>query len=154
MRKTIAEFLRTSHTCLIFVSSEIRRLQDTTNELLATFAWPHIPLGREISAALLPETPQRWSHVVQRCMRARMREFSPGPVLISGIDILFEPTLSLDPLRLFCDLGRTTRLAVTWPGSYQHDVLAYAVPEHSHYRTWRKPEVYIVDLQQTTAFGS
>ena len=154
MRKTIAEFLRTSHTCLLLVSLEMSRLQDATDELLATFAWPHVSLGRELSAVLLLETPQRRSHAGQRWMRARMREFSPGPVLFSGIDVLFEPTLRLDPLRLFCDLGRTTRLVDAWPGSYAQDVLAYAVPEHSDYRTWRKPDAYIVDLHHAAALGS
>jgi hypothetical protein len=38
-------------------------------------------------------------------------------------------------------------MVVTWPGSYVDNVLAYAVPGHSHYRTWRKPEVFIKVLE-------
>jgi hypothetical protein len=60
--------------------------------------------------------------------------------------LLFDPTLKLDPLRLMRDVGRVTRLVITWPGSYVDSVLAYAVPGHSHYRTWRKPEVFIKAL--------
>jgi len=45
------------------------------------------------------------------------------------------------------DVSRVARMVVAWPGSYLDDVLAYAVPDHSHYRTWRKPEVPIVVLE-------
>jgi len=79
-------------------------------------------------------------------MKTHLGELSPGPVLCTEIDLLFEPTLELDPLRLLCDVGRVARLVVTWPGSYHHDVLAYAVPDHRHYRTWRNPEVSVTLL--------
>jgi acyl-CoA reductase-like NAD-dependent aldehyde dehydrogenase len=39
-----------------------------------------------------------------------------------------------------------TRLIVMWPGTYRNGVLAYAVPEHSHYRTWNDPQVTITVL--------
>jgi hypothetical protein len=148
MRNKIAGFLRTAHTCLLLVSPEIRRLEDAADELLSVYAWPHLPVGHELGTALLSENPQRRSHAVQRWMKARISEMSPGPVLCTGIALLFEPTLGLDPLRLLRDVGRTTRLVIAWPGTYERDVLAYAVPGHSHYRTWRKPEVSILILDQ------
>ena len=55
--------------------------------------------------------------------------------------------LKLNPLGLLRHASRVTQLVVTWPGSYLGDVLAYAVPDHSYYRTWRKPEVPIVVLE-------
>lgn len=79
-------------------------------------------------------------------MKTHLREMSPGPILCTNVDLLFEPTLKLDPLRLMRDASRVTRLVVTWPGSYGDGVLAYAVPDHGHYRTWRKPEVFIKAL--------
>ena len=80
-------------------------------------------------------------------MKTHLGNISSGPVLCTNIDWLFEPTLKLDPLRLMRDVSRGTRLVVTWPGSYVDDVLAYAVPDHSYYRTWRKPEVFIKVLE-------
>jgi len=147
MRKAIAEFLRTSYTCLLLVSPEIRRLEHAADELLPVYPWPRLSLGRELSSVLLSVIPQRRPREARRWMRPRSDELSPGPVLCTEIDLLFEPALELDPLRLFCDVGRVTRLVVTWPGSYLHDVLAYAVPDHTHYRTWRNPEVYVTLLE-------
>ena len=146
MRKAIAEFLRTSYTCLLLVSSETRELEHAADELLSVYPWPRLPLGRELGSVLLPVIPRRRSREARRWMMTRLDELSPGPVLCTEIDLLFEPALELDPVRLLCDVGRVTRLVVTWPGSHLHGVLSYAVPDHAHYRTWRNPEVYITLL--------
>jgi len=142
----VTDFLRTSHTCFLLVHPEIRRLEDAATELLSVYDWPRLSVGRELSPVLLSERPQRRSRAVRQWMKTQLRAISPGPVLCTDIDLLFEPTLKLDPLRLMRDASRATRLVVTWPGSYLDNVLAYAVPGHSHYRTWRKPEVFIKAL--------
>jgi hypothetical protein len=137
MRKAIAEFLHTSYTCLFLVSPEIRKLEHAADDLRSVYAWPCLSLGRELGSVLLPVIPQRRPREAHRWMKTHLDGLSPGPVLCTEIDLLFEPALELDPLRLLCDVGRVARLVVTWPGSHLHDVLAYAVPDHSHYRTWR-----------------
>jgi hypothetical protein len=144
---SIADFLRTSRTCLVLTHLEIHRLQDVADELLSTYGWPRLSVGRELSATLLSRTPQCRSRLAHRWMSTYLREKAPGPVLCTEIDLLFEPTLRLDPLRLMRGVGRVTRLVVTWPGSCVDDVLAYAAPGHSHYRTWRRPEVSILALE-------
>lgn len=147
MQNAVTDFLGTSHTCLLLVHPGIRRLEEAANELLSLHAWPHLSVGRELTAALLSERPQLRSRTTDLWMRTRLGETAPGPVLCTEIDLLFEPTLGLDPLRLMRDVSRETRLVVTWPGSYLHSVLAYAVPGHSHRRTWRRPEVLVKALE-------
>ena len=147
MYNAVTDFLRTSHPCLLLVHPEVRRLEDAVGELLSAYGWPRLSVGRELSGVLLSETLQRRSRTVRQWMQARLGEMAPGPVLCTEIDLLFEPTLELDPLGLMRDVGRVTRLVVTWPGSYAGDVLAYAVPAHHHYRTWRRPEVSIWVLE-------
>ncbi len=147
MHDVVTDFLNTSHTCLLLVHPEIRKMEDAADELLLMHAWARLSLGQELSPVLLSKTPQRRSREARRWMKARVGEMSPGPVLCSEIDLLFEPMLELDPLGLLRDIGRVARLVVTWPGSYRDGVLAYAVPGHSHYRTWRKPGVSIVVLE-------
>jgi hypothetical protein len=147
MHDAVTDFLSTSHTCLLLVHPEIRRLEDMADELLPVYGWPRLSVGRELSAVLLSEMPRRRSRTACQWMPTCLREMAPGPVLCTEIDLLFDSTLELDPLNLMHGIGRVTRLVVTWPGSYRDDVLAYAVPGHSHYRTWRKPGVSIVVLE-------
>ncbi len=147
----IAAFLTTStyYPCLLLAHPDVRRLAEMADELASTYGWPRLCIGRELSAALLPEPPGRRSSGLRRWVETRLGAVAPAggsPVLCTEIDLLFEPTLRLDPLRLLRDASRATRIVVAWPGSYDSDVLAYAVPEHGHYRTWRRPEVPVVCL--------
>ena len=146
MHDAVTDFLRSSQPCLLLVHPEVRRLEDVADELSSAYGWPRLSVGRELSAALLAGPPARRPHEARRWIKAHLGELAPGPVLCTGIDLLFEPLLELDPLRLLCDAGRLTRLVVAWPGDYQDGVLSYAVPAHSHYRTWRRPEVSVVVL--------
>ena len=143
MHNAIVEFLRTSYTCLLFVHPKIGRLEAAANELSSAYGWPHLSLGRELSAELLSERPQLRSRAAGRWVWTRLAEVAPGPVLCTEVDLLFEPSLALDPLWLMRSASRVTRLVVTWPGSYVDDVLSYAAPAHSHYRIWRRPDVLI-----------
>jgi hypothetical protein len=148
MHNAISAFLTSPvhHTGLLLVHPEVRRLEDAANELVSAYGWPRLSVGRELSAVLLSDPSMRRSHTARRWMETRLGQMAPGSVLCTEIDLLFEPSLDLDPLMLLRHVSRITRWVVTWPGSYLDDVLAYAVPEHSHYRTWRRPGVAITCL--------
>ena len=147
MRDTITAFLSTSpHTCLLLVHPEVRRLEDEAQELVAAYGWPCLAVGRELSARLLSEPQVQRSRTAHQWLRDRLSQMAPGPVLCTEIDLLFDPTLRLAPLKLLRDISRYTQLVVAWPGSCANGVLVYAVPEHAHYRTWRQPDVSIICL--------
>ena len=147
MHTTVTEFLVSPQTCLFLVSPDMRKLEDAANELVALYDWPRLPVGQELSEALLSESPQHRPHTANRWIKARLSEMAPGPVLCAETDLLFELTLKLDPLRLMRDASKVTRLIVAWSASYTNNVLTYAVPEHGHYRTWRNPGVAIAVLK-------
>ena len=145
----ITQFL-SSHDvnpCLLLVSPSIEYLTAVTRELERQYAWPRISLGKSLSATLLNVLPPLRSRQAERWLQDRLRDHASGPVLCTEIDLLFEPTLNLDPLMLFRRGGRVTPLVITWPGTYKDNVLAYAVPEHSHFRTWCNPDAQIVPLR-------
>ena len=112
MHKAVTDFLSTSHDCLLLVHWAVRRLEQAASELLSVYDWTNLRLGQELSAVLLSETPRRRPHEARRWMKARLGEMSPGPVLCSEIDLLFEPTLELDPLSLMRDVSRVARMVV------------------------------------------
>ena len=147
---SIADFMATPGLppCLLLVHPEIGRLARAMDGLSAEYEWPRLSIGRELCTVLLSELPQRRPRTARLWIKTRLRQMAPGPVLCTGVDLLFEPMLALDPLQTLCDASRLTRLVVAWPGSYIDDVLAYAVPDHGYYRTWRRPQVPIVVLER------
>ncbi|MSP14287.1 MAG: BREX-3 system P-loop-containing protein BrxF [Chloroflexi bacterium] len=148
MRTAIDDFLSPSASapCLLLVHPEINRLEEAAREIISTYGLANFTIGRELSAALITEPSNRLAHAAQRYMRYLIRQAGAGPLLCTEIDLLFEPSLALDPPTIFKQAGRTTRLIVTWPGSFENEILAYAVTGHAHYRTWRNPELTIVCL--------
>lgn len=139
MQNAIVEFLHSSHSCLLLVSPDIQKLEETVARLSSTYDYPCLSVDQELCAALLSTAPKHRSHAADRWTRSRLDEFAPGPIVITGITLLFDPSLRLDPLKLMRDVGKRTRMIVAWPGNYVSDVLSYAVPSHGHYRTWQRP---------------
>jgi len=58
------------------------------------------------------------------------------PLLLYAIEILFDPSLQLEPLRALQAASRSRILLVLWPGAYDHHTLTYAVPDHPEYRRY------------------
>lgn len=137
----------TFYHCVLLVNSDVCRLQQHAEKLAGDKGWPILLMGRMLAEAILTVSPKQRSVEAQRVLRGLLSEAGPGPVVCADMDLLFDPTLRLDPLRLLREASRETALVVAWPGSYSGSVLAYAVPEHSHYRTWRNPEVQVCLLK-------
>jgi len=146
MSPTIQEFiLQAPKNLILLVQADVAALEGARETLSKGNDWPSLSIGQALSAAMIsgqvggPMEVQAW-------LADQVRDLAPGPVLVHGIDLLFEPSYSLDPLVLFQKASRLTRLIVLWPGTYSNPVLAYAVPAHGHYRTWRNPEAAIRNL--------
>jgi hypothetical protein len=137
---------KTDHPCLLLAHADVGELARAAEALAAANGWPRLAVGQALSAALLAEPPANRSRTASRWLATRLAELAPGPVVCSEIDLLFTPAWELDPLVLFRNASRTTRLVVLWPGTYVNDVLAYATPQHGHFRTWRHPGVVVHSL--------
>ena len=135
-----------SRPCVLLVHPTISRLQAAVAEIQPHYDWPFLPVGEHLSAALMVVPPNRRGRVARDWLQAEIEHFRPGLLVCTEIDLLFEPTLELDPLALFRQVSRKTKLIVLWPGTYENNTLAYAVPEHAHYKVWRKSEVEIIAL--------
>ena len=149
VHNAVASFLRTTayHQCLLLVHPDVRRLEAVADQLVSTYDWPCLSVGQELASVLLADLPTDRPHAARRWVETTLGQAGPDPLLVTETDLLFEPTLQLDALALLRRVSRVSRLVVTWPGSYADNVLAYAVPEHGHYRTWHDPDVFVVVLE-------
>jgi len=143
LNTAVSRFLASTpyHACLLLIHPEIVRLQTAVSHLTQTYDWPALSVGKEVSQSLLPIAPRQRSRQAKRVLPELISRHTPGPLLCTDIDLLFEPALALDPLALLREASRKVTLIVTWPGRYQNGVLTYAVPEHAHFRTWDNPDL-------------
>lgn len=144
--EVISFFRNSVPECLLVVHPDIQHLGKFEGMILADYPVTCLQIGKELSAVLLTTPPSQRSRAARQWLEIALREKAPGPVLCMDIDLLFQPSFDLDPLLLFRQISRFTRLLVLWPGAYGEGVLAYAVPEHRHYRVWRQPHVAIIGV--------
>lgn len=139
----VSHFLASSpyHACLLLIHPKIIRLQTAVSHLTTTYNWSTFSIGQTLSEVLLTIAPKQRTRQTGKILPKLTKEHAPGPLLCTDIDLLFEPSLSLDPFMLLRQVSRQVTLVVAWPGTYLNGVLAYAVPEHAHYRTWDSPDL-------------
>jgi hypothetical protein len=71
-----------------------------------------------------------------------------GLLLVDNIELLFDPSLQLDPLRALKAVSRRRSLVVAWPGTLDNGYLTYAEPGHPEYRRYEPrglADILVVD---------
>lgn len=124
---------------LLLVHPAIPILDQSRSQIQALAGAQEINLGQALSKALVEIPLDDRPRSVQEWFYETFKAAPNGPVLLTQIDLLFDPTFHLDPLALFRQVSRRKPLLVLWPGDYAGETLSYAAPEHSHYRTWHAP---------------
>ena len=143
LHRTLEYFSASRHYypgCLL-VHPDVRHLQTLVADIRTWFNWSTLSLGTILSAALLAVPPSHRSRSTQSLLTESVRPCAPGPLLCRDIDLLFEPSLNLNPLQLLQKLSRVTALVVLWPGNADMKHLWYAAPSHPHYRSWSRTEL-------------
>ena len=123
---------------IVVVDSEI----DALGKFLALLPpdYPTISIGRELRAYLSDPNEIDRSQLASQWTLDRLKEMAPGPIVCHDVDLLFHPSLKINPLALLRRVSQFTKLIVLWPGAYKDGVLSYARPEHHHYLYWKNPE--------------
>lgn len=72
-----------------------------------------------------------------------------GLLLVDNIELLFDPSLQLDPLHALKLTSRHRSLIVAWPGAIEGNQLTYAEPGHPAYRRYDPDDlgdVVVIDI--------
>jgi hypothetical protein len=123
---------------IIVVDQRIEALDRVLDRLLP--AYPVVSIGRELSSYLSSSHEIDQARLALHWLNDRLREQAPGPIVCHDVDLLFHPSLKIDPLALLRRVSQFTKLIVLWPGEYKDGVLSYARSEHKHYRFWKNLE--------------
>lgn len=97
---------------------------------------PAAPLNLGVAlASALAELPQRERHLqTGSLLRAVAQSHSPnGPLLIDGIELLFDTSLKVNALDLLKRQSLARPVVAAWPGEWRNGRLTYATlghPEH------------------------
>lgn len=98
---------------------------------------PLVNVNLELSRRLLDLTGRQRALRAQDLLHEVAAEAGGDVVLLDNIELLFDPALRQDPLRLLRSLSRHRTVAASWNGSVEDGHVRYAAPGHPEYR--RRP---------------
>jgi len=95
------------------------------------------------------------SPVVERTFAAGglLREIADSahaavPLLLDNLEILFEPSLKVNPLDLVTRLAHARCVVAVWPGELRDERLTYAAPGHAEYRNYASAGMVVFEVPQ------
>lgn len=102
--------------------------------------WPVTSLGLELAERMLEVPVQQRPARALDTISAILDELNSDVACLDNIELLFEPSLQLDPLGLLQSLSRQKTLVVAWPGGIVGDEdsprLVHAERPHPEYREY------------------
>ena len=105
-------------------------------------AAPYVNVNLELSRRMLDLT-ERQRALQMPCLLLEIVGEAPL-VLLDNMEILFDVSLKLDPLRLLQGLSRNRTMVVAWSGSINGENLVYAAPDHPEYRRYPVQNLLLV----------
>ncbi|MCF7997364.1 MAG: BREX-3 system P-loop-containing protein BrxF [Chromatiaceae bacterium] len=129
--------------------------------IAAKRAVPLINLNLALSAQLLELTPKQRALRLPRILEQtlddardqtlNLNQPAPRPqsqplLILDHLELLFDPQLRQDPLRLLQGLSRNRQVLASWNGRYQAGRLDYAAPGHPEYRRYDSVETLVVGM--------
>ena len=73
-------------------------------------------------------------------------ERTEAPLLLDNLELLFEPSLQINPLDLVRRLAHSRRVVAVWPGERRGDRLIYADMSHPEHRDYSQDGVVVLEI--------
>lgn len=108
-----------------------------------------VPLHLGIALAnALAEFPQRERHLqTGNMLRAIAQSHAPnGPLLIDGIELLFETSLKVNALDVLKRQSQARPVVAAWPGEWRNGRLTYATLGHPEYQDHAVDGVIVFEI--------
>ncbi len=71
-----------------------------------------------------------------------------APLMLDNLEVLFEPSLKINPFDLIKRLAHSRRVVAVWPGEMRDDRLVYASMGHPEYRDYTRDGVVVFETAQ------
>lgn len=110
---------------------------------------PVLNVGADISRLLLDLTERQRVLQLPKLLKEAVAAYPSDLALLDNTEILFNPALMQDPLRLLQGLSRDRTVVASWLGDVDDRHLTYAVPEHPEFRQYPSDDLLFVCLRKS-----
>ena len=111
--------------------------------------YPLINVNYQLSKRMLELTRTQRSRQVERLLKEVIASAPGDVVLLDNLEILFDPGLEVEPLRLLQVSSRNRTVVASWNGSFQDGTLTYAEPGHPEFVQFKQTEAVVITVGTT-----
>lgn len=119
----------------------------TLTAVQAQISAPLININLELSRCMLDLTERQWVMQAPHLLEDILQKAEKDIVILDNLELLFDPVLKQDPLRLLQGLSRKRTIVAAWNGITKNDSLIYAEPGHPEYRRYPLHDLIIEILE-------
>jgi ATP-dependent helicase/nuclease subunit A len=106
----------------------------------------YINVNLELSKLLLELTQKQRSLKAERLLKQIIGNTNNEIIFLEHLEILFDTSLQLDPLRCLQKLARNCTIVALWSGNVENNHLIYAEREHPEYKIYPIDGFLVVNL--------
>lgn len=107
---------------------------------------PLVNVNLELSKRMLELTRTQRSRQVERLLKEVIAAVSSDVVMLDNLEILFDTSLEVEPLRLLQVSSRNRTIVASWNGSFQAGTLIYAEPGHPEFAQFKQTEAVVITV--------
>jgi len=108
----------------------------------------YLNVNLALSQRMLELTKSQRARQADRLLKDLVNETKGDVVLLDNLEVLFDTTLQLDPLRLLQRASRSRTVVAAWNGTFRDGTLTYAEPQHPEYRCYRDVDAITVLVER------
>jgi hypothetical protein len=108
--------------------------------------YPLINVNFQLCKGLLELTRNQRTRQVERLFKTVVGSVPADVVLLDNLEVLFDPSLEVVPLRLLLAASRNQTLVASWNGTFQDGTLTYAEPGHPEFVQYKQVEALVVPI--------
>jgi len=125
---------RVNRSRLVFFSAQ-------QSECIDLFECVHLNMNSLLSEQLIGMPKQDRARSITQLVVNLVGGAAGDMVFITGLHILFDRNLAVDPIRLLGTAAKNKTLLVCWPGDKTSSGLSYAVHGHPEHRTYKTSDL-------------
>ena len=124
-------------------SGKTQRLRQLAKDLHAQ----PINLGLELARVLaaVPKSDRSFS-AGELLREIATKDPTANPLLLDNLELLFEPSLQINPLEQIKRLAHVRPIVAVWPGELRGDRLVYADMSHPEHRDYSRDGVVVLEI--------
>jgi DNA polymerase III delta prime subunit len=103
-----------------------------------------VNVNLELSNKMLELTRTQRSRQVERLLREVIAAAPGNVVLLDNLEILFDTSLEVEPLRLLQSSSRNRTIVASWNGTFQAGTLTYAEPGHPEFIQFKQTDAVVI----------